>query len=190
MAPNRDAEVTGLAAADRRRSVQDVLVAALASGATHAAAGRTAGVSERTVRRRLDEPEFHALVVAERAALVGRTSARLTGLCTAGVDTLQDLLSVDVAPPVRLRAALGLLDAARAWRGAATPEPAEIPCRACAERDGNGETLESRLAGRIAEVAREMAERTPDNLRAQSAKCLAEADELECMEATGGSLPR
>ena len=42
-----------------------VLITALASGATQPNAGRAAGMSDRTVRRRLADPEFAARVAAE-----------------------------------------------------------------------------------------------------------------------------
>ena len=90
--------VAALTAADRRRPVDEVLVAALAAGATHAAAANAAGVSERTVRRRLNDPTFHASVIAERDALVRRVATKLTGLSATTVETLEKLLGDGVPP--------------------------------------------------------------------------------------------
>jgi len=97
----------------------DVIAAALAGGATHAEAGQAAGVSERTVRRRLDEPEFLGYVSRLKDELVSRTTDRLTGLTTAAVDTLAELVTSPETPPaVRLRAALGVLSERRVWHDA------------------------------------------------------------------------
>ncbi len=105
-----------------RRSRSDIIAAALASGATQREAGRAAGVSERTVRRRLEQPEFAAQVAHERAELVTRVSARLTGLASKALDTLESLLGADVASGVRGRTATGILAASRVWRDAAEIE--------------------------------------------------------------------
>ena len=105
-----------------RDSRSDIIAAALASGATQRAAGRAAGVSERTVRRRLEQPEFAAQVADKRAELVTRMSDRLSGLASKALDTMESLLSADVAPGVRGRTASGLLAACRVWRDAAEIE--------------------------------------------------------------------
>ncbi len=98
-----------------RRSSDELLVSALAAGLSQPAAARHAGVSERTVRRRLEDGEFAASVDHARAAVVDRTSAQLLGATEQAVAALRDL--VESAPPaVRVRAALGLLTAASAWR--------------------------------------------------------------------------
>jgi hypothetical protein len=126
-----------MAASDRSTAVDGVLVAALAAGATQAQAAEMAGMSERTVRRRLEQPNFAARVVEQRSGLVTQTAARLAGLASSAVDALLDLLAADVAPTVRLRAALGVLEAARVWRE-------------CSE-------LEARIAVMEAEVLRQEA---------------------------------
>jgi hypothetical protein len=114
--------VAGLTAADRRRGSDQLLVAALAGGATQAEAGAAAGVSERTVRRRLADPGFADRVREERSALVARIGARLTGLTVHAVDALAELLAAGVADGVRLRTALGVLDSSRTWRDAGEVE--------------------------------------------------------------------
>ena len=59
------------------REARDVvLITALASGATQANAGRAAGMSDRTVRRRLADPEFAARVAAEGKQVASRAAAR------------------------------------------------------------------------------------------------------------------
>ena len=101
---------------DTNNARNDILAAAVASGATHAEAGRKAGVSERTVRRRLDEPEFAGQVARIKDEIVRQTTNRLTGLTPAAVDTLSELVTSPETPPaVRLRAALGVLSTQRVW---------------------------------------------------------------------------
>src|SRR5947207_1741142 len=91
-----------------------IIAAALAGGATHRAAAAMGGVSERTVRRRLEQEDFRAEVEAQREEIVRHTTNKLTGLTTTAVDALSELLSAEETPPaVRLRAALGVLSAHR-----------------------------------------------------------------------------
>lgn len=108
--------VAGMTASDRSTAVDTVFVAALAAGATQAEAAAAAGISERTVRRRLEHQDLARRVVEERSRLVSNTAARLTGLAGTAVDALGELLAADVPPAVRLRASLGVLEAARVWR--------------------------------------------------------------------------
>lgn len=95
----------------------DILAVALARGATYAEAGALAGVAERTVRRRLEEPEFMVLLTRRKDEIIGHTVDRLTGLTSAALDTLDQLVSSPETPAgVRLRAALGILSAHRSGR--------------------------------------------------------------------------
>jgi hypothetical protein len=110
--------MSAVSANDRRTATNETIIAALAAGATQAEAAATAGVTARTVRRRLAQPEFAERVSAERSALVTRTASRLIGLADAAVDALGELVRPETSDSIRLRAALGLLDAARVWREA------------------------------------------------------------------------
>lgn len=91
-------------AVSARERQDELMRAALATGATYAAAGTVAGVSERTVRRRMGDPQFAAEVSVRR----GEQVATVTGqLVTAGVDAveaLRECLRSD-SEAVRLRAA-------------------------------------------------------------------------------------
>jgi len=107
---------------DRNNTSDPIIAAALAAGATHRAAGEAAGLSERTVRRRLESPEFAAHVANERTKLVTRVADGLTGLTLEAVETLRSLLSSEVTPAVRCRAAQGILAASRIWRDASEME--------------------------------------------------------------------
>jgi hypothetical protein len=85
------------------------LIAAIASGATNEAAAVQAGVSVRTVSRRLQEPAFKARVDTARAALIVRALSILTDASTGAATTLCELLDSD-RPTVRLGAARTVLD--------------------------------------------------------------------------------
>lgn len=93
------------------RSNRDSLViAALAGGATVAAAAQQAGVSERTVWRRLqDEPFRRALDEAQRQG-VQTAVAGLGRASTRAVRTLVALMSTKQRPTVRLAAARAVLE--------------------------------------------------------------------------------
>jgi hypothetical protein len=88
-----------------RRSADDLLMLALACGATLENAARQAGVSESTVRRRVKDPEFQRKLQALRADMVQRTSGALTAAGTESVRTLLDLQKPTAPPAVRLGAA-------------------------------------------------------------------------------------
>jgi len=59
-----------------------VLATALAAGMTHEQAAKAAGVSKRTVARRLADPAFRNLMDAEQDRIVGR----FTGTTVAGLE--------------------------------------------------------------------------------------------------------
>jgi hypothetical protein len=61
-----------------RKQADTLLVAAVAKGATVAQAGLQAGVNERTVYRRLRQPEFQARIQAVQDETLQRTAAVLT----------------------------------------------------------------------------------------------------------------
>jgi hypothetical protein len=115
-----DRPPSGTAASEPRRRLHtqnELLIAALASGATHRDAGRTAGVSERTVRRRLEDVAFCERVAEAEGAYVEQVSRRLTGVAPRAVDTMVDLMTAhDTSSVVKLRAAGYLLTASRVWR--------------------------------------------------------------------------
>ena len=99
-----------------RAGADAALVTALAVGATVEQAAERAGVSARTVHRRLADAEFARRVDDARAELLGRAMARLSATATAAVTTLAALLEADVPPAVRLGAARSILDLALRWR--------------------------------------------------------------------------
>ena len=92
-----------------RQSADDALLTALAGGCTILEAAGHAGVSPRTVHRRLADAAFRDQVAEARAAMVERAVARLADAATAAVDTLVDLLT-SAPPATRLGAARAVLE--------------------------------------------------------------------------------
>ena len=93
-----------------RRNADDVLMLALACGATLENAARQAGVSESTVRRRAKDPHFQRKLQTLRADMVQRASGALTAAGTESVRTLLELQKPGVAPATRLGAAKATLE--------------------------------------------------------------------------------
>ena len=92
----------------KRESQDQVLVVALAAGKTHEVAGELAGVSAKTVQRRLLDADFTARVTRGRAARHAQISGALLTSAEQAVTTLVDLLD-DADPKVRLAASRELL---------------------------------------------------------------------------------
>lgn len=92
-------------------------LAILASGGTVSAAGRAAGVDERTVRRWLTAPSFRQLLVEAESETIRACSRRLGGLTDKALMILEGILDDPQAGPgPRLRAASVILDTALRWR--------------------------------------------------------------------------
>ncbi|MBI4319362.1 MAG: LacI family DNA-binding transcriptional regulator [Chloroflexi bacterium] len=92
-----------------RRKADSCLIVALASGLTMRDAAKQAGVSEKTVARRLADPAFRRQVAAEKAAMIARATAMLADASTEAVTTLRRLLQAE-AESVRLGAARSILE--------------------------------------------------------------------------------
>lgn len=71
----------------------ELIVAALASGATYPEAAEVAHTSARTVRRRMADEEFARRVSTARAERVAAVTGRLTEVAFEAVDTLREGLS-------------------------------------------------------------------------------------------------
>jgi len=97
----------------RSRDPKDELIVdALATGATYADAGKTAKVSPRTVRRRMEDPEFRADVNAARRERIQSIRGRLAVAGVDGVAVLAQLASEAASESVRLGAARALVQMA------------------------------------------------------------------------------
>jgi hypothetical protein len=101
--------VAGNVRKNGRKGLDAALVTALAAGGSLAAVAAHAGCSERTVYRRLQEPEFKARVQQARADMVGQAVGQLSALGGMATQALQGLLK-DQAGAVRLGAARTVLE--------------------------------------------------------------------------------
>lgn len=95
----------------KRPAGDDVLVGALAAGATRAEAAEAAGVGQRTVYRRLGDPAFAARVQDARARILDDVLTRTAELAGRAVDKLGDLLDAE-SPAVQLGACRVILTTA------------------------------------------------------------------------------
>ena len=92
-------------------AADQVLLQALACGATVELAARKANMGERTAYRRLKDPCFLQRLEQLRADMVGRTASLLTGAGMGSVKTLVDLQNEGTVPAgVRRRAARDVLE--------------------------------------------------------------------------------
>ena len=110
-----------------RQAADDALKIALACGANTEAAARKAGVSVRTVYRRMEDPEFLASLKKVRSDMVQRATAMLTAASLESVKTLVELQDRAMPPTVRLGAARAVLEL-----GAKLRETVELEARIAA----------------------------------------------------------
>jgi hypothetical protein len=75
-----------------RKNIDDALLLALASGASITVAAQQAHCSDRTVRRRLQDPDFRSRVSAMRSEMVEKAIGRLAAMGTRAADELYNLL--------------------------------------------------------------------------------------------------
>jgi hypothetical protein len=94
----------------RRKKADTELVLALAYGATPEQAAQKAGVSLRTVYRRLTETAFRAQVQDLRAEMLRRMAGMLTAAGLVSVKTLTKLQESAVSESVRLGAARSTIE--------------------------------------------------------------------------------
>jgi hypothetical protein len=96
--------------AESRRLVQDeTIAAALATGRTYEEAGVLAGVSERTVARRMADPTFARTVAERRGQQVQVISGQLSSIADKAVKAVSECLD-DADPRTRLAAGRLVLD--------------------------------------------------------------------------------
>lgn len=94
----------------QRKKNEDALILALACGATVEAAARQCALSDRTVYRRLKDPDFRRRLEAVRSDMVRRTAGMLTAAAGEAVRTLLGLQKEAQPPAVRLGAARAVLE--------------------------------------------------------------------------------
>ena len=93
-----------------RRNVDQVLLMALACGATVEVAAQTARISPATVYRRKQDPKFCEQLQQISAEMVQRIAGMLTGAGSEAVRTLLSLMKETAPAAVRLGAARAVLD--------------------------------------------------------------------------------
>lgn len=95
----------------RKRAV----LAAIAAGLSQVDAAKATGISCPTVSRYVADPVFQAALRDAQDATLGQITLRMTDGSNAALDLLQSVMADQgIAPAVRVRAALGWLDAA--WK--------------------------------------------------------------------------
>jgi hypothetical protein len=101
-------------------AAEQVLLTALAAGASVENAARKAELSERTVYRRLADPKFQERLKRQRADIAQRVANASTSAALASIKTLLDLQQdVSVPAAVRRRAARDLLELSIKYRESA-----------------------------------------------------------------------
>jgi hypothetical protein len=120
-----------------RRSAQDRLALELAAGSTLAAAGKAAGVSERTAQRWHADPAFRKRVAELQATMMAEALGRLTNACSTAAVVLTRVMLEEKDATVRVRAANSILTQARDVR-----EHSELADRV-AELERRAEILEA-----------------------------------------------
>lgn len=103
--------------ANGRKSADDVIALALASGSTLNAAVEKANVSPRTIQRRLNDPAFTAQVAEYRSRMIDGSIDAMSAAMSKAVETLVDLLSAQ-RESVRAVAAKSLIQLALETRTA------------------------------------------------------------------------
>jgi hypothetical protein len=93
-----------------RRHADEKFLMALAFGATVESAAHTAGISDRTAYRRMNEPAFRKRLQKVRDDIVQRTAGAVTAAWTESVKTLLSLQQPTVSATVRLGAARAILE--------------------------------------------------------------------------------
>ena len=91
------------------------LVTALVSGRTYAKAAEAAGVSTRTVERRMADPTFRALVEAKRLELLDSALGLLIGSAELAALVLRNVAAKGQSDTARIMAATALLDRGLRW---------------------------------------------------------------------------
>jgi hypothetical protein len=93
-----------------KKNVDDVLIMALACGATWEAAAQQAGVSKQTVYRRMKEPAFLQRLREHRGDMLKSSSGALAAAVTEAIGTLLSLQPATIPPAVRCTAARAILE--------------------------------------------------------------------------------
>ncbi|MBP3959869.1 hypothetical protein J8F10_31865 [Gemmata sp. G18] len=91
-----------------RSGADEALAAQIAAGKTLKEAAEATGVAERTTRRRMQNPQFRAMVADLRGQMIGRACGELADAMGAAAKTLRELLGSETEG-IKLRAASEIL---------------------------------------------------------------------------------
>ena len=94
----------------RRKKAETGLIVSLACGTSVETAAQKAGLSVRTVYRRLADPEFRAQVNEARAEMLRRAAAMLTAAGMTAIKTFTTLQESARSESVRLGAARSIIE--------------------------------------------------------------------------------
>lgn len=101
---------------DARRDAHDeLIIAALITGASYEQAATAAGVSARTVRRRMADEDFASEVRSRRAERATRLSAALLDIGHQAIEVLSEALA-DENAGIRLKASQAVLTLGQRYR--------------------------------------------------------------------------
>ncbi|MFN8018953.1 MAG: hypothetical protein U0P45_12630 [Acidimicrobiales bacterium] len=101
---------------DPSTGTDEIITAALIQGLSYPEAGKLAGVSAKTVQRRMADPTFAAQVTAGRLERASDITARLTDLSLKAVAVLDEAMDEDQPMGCRLTAAGASLRHLREYR--------------------------------------------------------------------------
>jgi hypothetical protein len=93
-----------------RKNADEALLLSLACGATVESAAAKAGVTPRTVHRRLNDPAFQKRLREVKDEMLKRTASMMTALGGEAVKTLSSLQERSTPPSVRLGAARAIIE--------------------------------------------------------------------------------
>ena len=145
-------------ATKNQQQVNTILITALAKGATVPQAAHQAGVSERTVFRRRQQPEFEARIATLQDETIQRAAAILTAAAQEGIRSLVALQKDSTPPTVRRAAARDIIEVGLRLR-----EAVELDKRlGILETLAAGASVPSDLAGAVAPVPRAKRRRRGD----------------------------
>jgi hypothetical protein len=128
-----------------KKGNEDQLLLLLACGMTQEVAARNAAVSERTVRRRLRDPDFCRRLQQLRAEMLQRTGAMLTAAGGESVRTLVALQKESIPAAVRLGAARATLEISLKIREVAELEQRLAALEAAQQQGSQGPAANGRV---------------------------------------------
>ena len=93
-----------------RKGPDDLIVAGVVSGQSRSEVARAAGISPRTLRRRLSDPAIVRDIADARLAMHEQLAARLAQLAMSAVDELQSIVTSGETDHARIAASRVVLD--------------------------------------------------------------------------------